>query len=158
MKRSFLVLFFLFSFQFVDYSQQSDIRHFEIKVEPWGRMFGGGTFATITDDSIKIACSRSIEDKEERYSKRLNERERSQIKYNLKKIDLLNLKANYTDNDAPDDMGEFDFILTIDKAQKKIHIYQVKVDPIFNLVAEINKMVPEKFQIEYNNRYFPQGK
>lgn len=152
MGRIFLAIFFLFAV--CGFSRSNDIRHFEIKVEPWGRIADGGAFAVITDDSIKISYSRTLFDSVETYAKRLSEQERRRIKSKLRKIDLLSLKEDYTNEHAGDCGGEFDFVLTIDEVRKKFHIYKVKVDPVFNLIAEINKMLPEKFQIEYNDEYF----
>jgi hypothetical protein len=37
---------------------------------------------------------------------------------------------------------------------KAFHIYQVKIEDVFNLVKQINEFLPEEFDIEYNDRYF----
>lgn len=152
MGRIFWVVFFLLPV--CGFCQSSAIRHFEISVEPWGRIMGGGTFAVITDDSIRITYSRTLFDSVETYNKLLSKQERHRIKSKLGKIDLESLKDDYTNNHAGDCGGEFDFFLTIDEVHKKFHIYKVKVDPVFNLIAEINNMVPEKFRIAYNDEYF----
>ncbi len=152
MGRIFLAIFFLLPI--CGFCRSNEIRHFEIKVEPWGRIADGGTFAVITDDSIKITYSRTFFDSVETYSKLLSKQERDRIKSKLGKIDFESLKDDYTNNHAGDCGGEFDFVLTIDEVRKKFHIYKVKVDPVFNLIAEINKMLPRKFRIEYNDEYF----
>jgi hypothetical protein len=51
-------------------------------------------------------------------------------------------------------MGEFDFKITIDKTVKESHIYQIKIENVFNLVQQINKFLPDKYQIGYDDNYF----
>jgi hypothetical protein len=126
---------------------------FNIEIHRWGMMIGADKITIVTQDSI-IVHTISLVDKSGEYRKALNTSEKQKIAEAFSKIDLDNLKDDYTDNNASDDLDEYDFKITMGKKIKAFHIYRVKVDEVFNLVQAINSTLPKEQQIGYNDEYF----
>ena len=126
--------------------------NYKIEIRLWGLLIGGDKTWTITQDSISI-IQKNFKDSTDTYSKMLSSADNQRIIETLTKVDLRKIKNEYVNNSAPDDMGEYDFKITVDTQTKEFHIYRVKVDEIFNLVKQINGLLPDKYQIGYNVEY-----
>lgn len=127
---------------------------YKVEIVQWGLMFHGNTTWQITEDSISIKMHARQYDSLTSYSKGLSITERQTIFYWLSKIDLQKIEKENVNNTAPDDMGEYDFDISINQHSKKFHIYRVKIDSVFNLVKQINLLLPAQYQIGYNDSYF----
>lgn len=68
-------------------------------------------------------------------------------------INFSSLKKNYIDHAAPDSDLEYDLIIKLNGETYNIHIYKVKVKPIFKLIKMINRHLSEKNKIGYNKFY-----
>ena len=88
------------------------------------------------------------------YSKGLVAAEKEEIQSWLLKVNLDKINKQNVDNAAPDDMGEYDFKIKIGKSTKEFHVYQVKIDEVFNLVQQINRFLPDQYRIGYDDEYF----
>jgi len=127
--------------------------NFQIEIKESG-MISDNSFI-ISQDSLSVKkVSPSMVNYNSEFSKKLSLADKQLLIEELNKIDLSIIQKNYVNNSAPDDMLEYDFKITIDGQTKEFHIYQVKIDNIFNLVRQINTLLPEKFKIGYNDEYF----
>ena len=91
---------------------------------------------------------------------RLTKMQNAEIENHLSKMDWNGLKESYIDTAAPQDMFTYSFTFEWNKTVKKVRIYQVKQEEIFNLVEIINHMIilPEDYKIGYNEAYFRTSK
>ena len=156
-KRYPLLYIVLLMFGVSALAQDNNIKQFRIYINCSGQLWAGGYDANITQDSIIIRRSEGpdpVDSKTEYYKRKMTSDEKKVISHALLKINPDNLQKDYTDNDAPDDRAEFDFKLTINSNTKAFHIYEVKIPEIFELVRQINLMLPQKFRIGYDDRYF----
>ena len=126
---------------------------FSIEIHRWGMMTGGDKITTVNQDSI-VVQSMNLADTSASYRKNLSASEKAQIAKSLSEIDLDKLQKDYTDNNAPDDMGEYDFKISIGNKTRAFHIYQVKVPEILKLVKTINSILPQEEKIGYDESYF----
>ncbi|RZK00599.1 MAG: hypothetical protein EOO46_20985 [Flavobacterium sp.] len=126
---------------------------YKIEIENWGLLLGPNTTWMISKDSISVR-RQNLNGTVEIFTTVLSTKEKDSIQTSLLKVDLNKLNRENVDNSAPDDMGEFDFKLTVGKATKEFQIYQVYLDSIFNLVKQINIFLPNKYDIGYNAEYF----
>jgi len=139
-------------------AQKSKQTYYKIEIEESGMLFDN--FFTIKNDSIIIKNRNIGVDSlaDTSYSKVLADTAQIILTKALAKVDLNKIEKNYVDNKAPDDLGEYDFKILIGTNKKEFHIYRVKVDEIFNLVKQINTLLPNKFRIGYDDSYFNFGK
>ena len=70
-----------------------------------------------------------------------------------KSIDLDNLNDKYVDNATANSDSEYEFIIKLDGKTYTIHVYKVKIKPLFNLVKMINSQLPEGSKIGYDKQY-----
>ena len=127
---------------------------YKVEIVKWGFSFFGNATWEINEDSISVEMKTIKYDSVTNYSKKLSITERQTIFYWLSKIDLQKIEKENVNNSAPDDMGEYDFDITINDQSKKFHIYQVKIDAVFNLVKQVNLLLPSQYQVGYNDSYF----
>ncbi len=127
---------------------------YKIAILRWGLMFYGDATWKITEGDISIKMPTMRRDSVTNYLRNLSIAERQTIFYWLSKIDLQKIEKENVNNTAPDDMGEYDFAISVNHQSKKFHIYQVKIDAVFNLVKQINLLLPAQYQIGYNDSYF----
>lgn len=119
----------------------------------------GGSFATITNDSIKIVSTGysflSDESKEivTEFKMAMTVDEKINLAKTLKKINLKRLKRNYVGKRISYHNFEFDFIFTVDGQTKETKIYEYKHRQILNLVRLLNKYLNGKREIMYNDWY-----
>ena len=113
----------------------------------------GNTNWSISKDSIFFS-RQNINGGLETFTKKLSQAENESLVNYSTKIDLNSINKKNVDNSAPDDIGEFDFKITINKTVKEFHIYQIKIDDVFNLVKQINKFLPDKYHVGYDDNYF----
>ena len=128
-------------------------KFYKIEIENWGLLSTGRTNWSISKDSVYFS-RQNIDGTLETFTKKLSRTENDSIINYLIKINLSNINKNNIDNSAPDDMGEYDFKIIIDKTKKEFHVYQIKIDDVFNLVKQINKYLPNKYHIGYDDTYF----
>lgn len=109
---------------------------------------------TVTHDSIVATSGMLImgERRATRFKKALTGSEIEKLNQSLSKIDVRKLKERYHSS-VVDDADEFEFTFNINNETKRTKIYGVRHTRIFNLVGEINKMVPEEFKIYYDDDY-----
>jgi len=136
--------------QEVDRIALEKLYSYEIEIREWGMLFDNKY--VITTDSIII--NYSVIKRPARFAKEVTEGHARSICSSLEKVDMKNMKESYVDNHAPDDMPEYDFRIIRNDETKEFHIYQVKLDEIFNLVAEINKILPKEHRVGYDKEYF----
>lgn len=125
---------------------------YKIEIRQWGLMMVGDISWTIMNNTISIS-RKNINGSTETYSKSFSKTDEQTIIDLLKKINIEKNKKNIVKN-APDDMGEYDFKLSIDQKSSEFHLYQVRIEEVFNLVKQINNFLPEKYHIGYNDDYF----
>ncbi|WP_338814393.1 hypothetical protein V9L05_03500 [Bernardetia sp. Wsw4-3y2] len=87
------------------------------------------------------------------YSKVVSKADRKAITDLLDKIEFDSLRKGYY-NHSIDDMLEYTFKFKYKNVDREIHIYDMKVKPIFDLVAKINTLLPLEFRINYDDSYF----
>lgn len=148
------ILIILTAFYCSDISGQSNKAvYYKIEIKNWGLLFTGNTNWLISSDSISFS-RQNFNGEFESFAKYVSNAENESIVNYLKKINLSSINKNNVDNSAPDGMGEFDFKIIIDTTENEFHIYQIKIDELFNLVQQINKFLPEKYHIGYDDTYF----
>ncbi|WP_375559362.1 hypothetical protein ACE193_16700 [Bernardetia sp. OM2101] len=91
------------------------------------------------------------------YSKVVSKTDRKIITDLLDKIEFDELRKSYSYY-AIDDMVEYDFTVNYKGKSKSIHIYDVKVKPIFDLAAKINTLLPKEYAIGYDEAYLSLSK
>lgn len=143
----------LFLFPLFPSCQHEVPEKFSIEIHCWGLMKGADKTVIVNQHSIVIQ-SMNLVDTAASFRKKLSSSEKLQIAKSLSEIDLDKLQKDYTDNNAPDDMGEYDFKISIGEKTKSFHIYQVKVPEVFNLVRTINSLLPQEEKIGYDESYF----
>jgi hypothetical protein len=72
----------------------------------------------------------------------------------LNSFDFSKLKNSYVDNAAADSDLEYDLTIKLNGETYNIHIYKLKVKPIYKLVKLINRQLLEQDKIGYNKSYF----
>src|ERR1041384_6224570 len=127
-------------------AEKESPQKFSIEIHRWGLLMGADKITTITQDAITVQTM-NMTNTAPAYKKTLSEAEKQSIAKALAEIDLDKLKDDYTNNNAPDDVGEYDFTIKIGEKIKAFHIYQVKVDEVFNLVKTINSSLPAEEQV-----------
>jgi len=122
---------------------------FSITIHEWSMVFENSF--RIHDDSVKI----SIKGKnpEKRFVKLLSEKERESVIAQLHRVNWKEIKKSYVDNNAPDDLLEYDFSITLNNEIREFHIYQVEVEDMIALVQVINQLLPSEFRISYDDNY-----
>jgi len=148
-----LLTSFILLFCQTSLGQNNNSAFYKIEIKNWGLLISGNTNWTITNSTISV-LRQNINGSIDTFSKRLSMTENNIIISNLTKINLTSINESNVDNSAPDDMGEFDLEITFDKTTKEFHIYQVKIDDVFNLVFQVNKYLPDKYHIGYDENYF----
>jgi len=151
MKSILLILLLLFTFNLFGQNIKKEL--YKIEIDNWGLLISAGSSWTITNDSI-ISIRRSIRKDNDTFYYKLLLTESNLIKSYLTRLDFKNLKKNYVDNSAADDMGEFNFKINFRKKKYEFNIYQVKIIQVYELVNEINKYLPKKYHIGYDEKYF----
>lgn len=148
----FLTLVLMLTFCTNNTGQITRPTNYKIEVKMWGLLGGGDCLWTVSSDSITF--KEMNHDSTITFSKALSSVERETIVDALSKVELDEIQNEYVDNSAPDDLGEYDFKISIDGQTKEIHVYQVKLESIFILVKKINRLLPDNHQIGYNEEYF----
>lgn len=87
------------------------------------------------------------------YSKVVSKADRKVITDLLDKIEFDSLRKSYSNN-AADCMLEYTFKIKYKNIDREIDIYDMKVKPIFDVVAKINTFLPSEFRINYIDRCF----
>jgi len=136
-----------------NFGQNNKSINYKIEIIRSGLLMDGNCYWTITYDSIKIK-KENIDNATDIYSKTLASAERLIIIDALKKVRLKKMKSKYVDNSAADDAGEYEFEISFNGQTKWFRVYQVKLKNIFYLVKVINELIPNRYQIGYNDRYF----
>jgi len=144
----------LISFSCLNHSKNSKkTADYRIEIRTYGMTWDDKYL--FTHDSIIITPKRIIKkDSAAVFLKKLSESDQQTIINALLQINFDDIDPMYVNNSAPDDMPEFDFEITVNSKIKKFHIYQVKVNDIFNLVKQLNKLVPDNYKIGYTEAYF----
>ena len=148
----YFLLLFLFPL-FLSCNNNRVPQKFSIEIHRWGLMKGGDKITVINQDSIFVQ-SMNFADTGTSFRKILTPAERQMIAKSLSEIDLDKLQKDYTNKNAPDDMGEYDFKISVDQKTRAFHIYQEKVPGVFNLVKTINTLLPADEKIGYDESYF----
>jgi hypothetical protein len=146
----FLILSLVFSLKVV--GQTEKLSTYKIEIRQWGLMVIGDITWEITPATILIK-KQNLNGSVDTFTKKLNRDDRLSIISLLKKIDQEKYTAERVTN-PPDDMGEYDFEIQLDNKKVKFHLYQIKIDEVFNLVSSINTILPAEYQIGYNDEYF----
>src|SRR5438045_6842094 len=135
MKSLTIIILFILSLFFCSNTlgQSNKTAFYKIEIENWGLLIAGNANWSISKDSIYFS-RQSRNGHFEAYTKKLSQTENQSIGNYLMKINLDSINKNNVDNSAPDDMGEYDFKIIIDKTTREFHIYQIKIDDVFNLV------------------------
>ncbi|MBL1280488.1 MAG: hypothetical protein COA33_009460 [Fluviicola sp.] len=87
------------------------------------------------------------------FLKKLNEIEKQKLLLKINAIKVTELVNDYVNNTATNSDLEFDWSIIIGMDEKKIHIYKVKVDVLFNVVTYLNEILPEEFECGYDELY-----
>jgi hypothetical protein len=122
---------------------------FNISIKEWGMIFENNF--RIHGDSVKISLKGK--NPEKRFVKILSEKEKESIIAHLKRISWKEIKRTYVNDQAPDDLAEYDFSIAFNKEVREFHIYQVAVEDMIALVQVINVLLPSEFRISYDDNY-----
>ena len=143
-----LLLTILISFRIVGHTESKD---FEIIIEQ-SNMFGDSRL-TLTQDSIKVISRTTLSGtKELTFKHSLTKKEKKELKLLISTIDLKKLEKTYH-SDLVDDHYEFEFMFDVNGEIKMTTIYGVRHNEIFDLVKQVNSILPKEFEIQYNDNY-----
>ena len=109
----------------------------------------------VTNDTLIIHRFNRVTQQTTHTLIKLNKDQNAEIEKQLSKMDWNGLKESYVDSSAPQDLFTYSFVFDWNKTIKKVRIYHVKQEEIFNLVKSINQMIilPGDYQIGYNDAY-----
>ena len=114
----------------------------------------GNSYYEVTPDSILImATYYSPHKKTTEFKKALSKDERQKLEKALLKIEIKELKDSYFGQDVSDDNYEFEFTFDVNGTNKKTRIYEYKHKDIFELVRQINLLLPENYLVHYDEKY-----
>lgn len=86
------------------------------------------------------------------YSKVVSKADKKAIIDVLDKINFESLRKSYS-NDFADDLPEYKFKIKYKNIDREIHIYDVRLRPMLDLVAKINTLLPLEYRISYDKNY-----
>ncbi len=146
----FTILFLICSFTTIPSNSLVENKDdFYIEIEE-SAMFFQNTFKVSQDC---IITKLHIPHKEHSYySKEVSKADRKAIIDVLDKINFESLRKSYS-NDFADDMPEYKFKIKYKNIDREIHIYDVQLRPMLNLVAKINTLLPLEYRIRYDKNY-----
>jgi hypothetical protein len=117
------------------HAQKNKIASYKIEITEWGLFLKGEGNWKISNKIISFHRE-NINGTIDTLSKSISTRDADSISYWLRRIDINKNKKDTVEN-APDDMGEYDFKFFINNQIHQFHLYQVKIDEVFNLVRYI---------------------
>lgn len=148
----FISLLLLFSFT-GSYSNREIKDNFSIEIQE-SALFRHSNFKISQDCIIiKLEIFPTDRKKPRYYSKEVSKTDKKAIMLLLDKINFDTLQKSYS-NDYADCMLDYTFKINYKGKNRKIDIYDVKIKPIFNLVAKINTLLPLEYRINYDDDYF----
>ena len=106
----------------------------------------------ISQDCITADLTVLIGDSTNSYSKVVSKADRKAITNVLDKINFESLRKSYS-NDFADDLPEYKFKIKYKNIDREIHIYDVRLRPMLNLVAKINILLSLEYRIRYDKNY-----
>jgi hypothetical protein len=139
----------------IGFSQVKANTTFSVDVKEFAMFFDFTYY--INSDSIYIIKKTFLpKENKEGYTRKWTEQEKSEIIRLMWGIPLQSLNSSYhkADGIATDDNAQFIFHFSTDRYDKKVEIYEFKVGTIADFVAAVNKRLPEKYRIGYDEKYF----
>lgn len=147
----FTILFLICSFTSIPSNSLIENKDdFSIEIEE-STMFFQNTFK-ISQDCIITKFYIPQDRKYGYYSKVVSKADKKAIIDVLDKINFESLRKSYS-NDFADDLPEYKFKIKYKNIDREIHIYDVQLRPMLDLVAKINTLLPLEYRIRYDKNY-----
>lgn len=129
------------------------VNDYEIYIRRWGGLVPDKRWY-IMPDSVLISYTNPQNNQYECYVLRYTPEQKQQLKQIVESWDIDEFEPKNVSDVSVDCNWEFDFAVTLDSASRHFHVYMEKIDEMYVICSEIDKMLPPEHQVGYDEKYF----
>lgn len=135
-------------------TENKENQTFEIKINRWAMM--DDSWWTITSDSVVVTTKIDLDRVQDTFVHHWTDAQRAEIQRMINSWDTTSFEGELLIDNVPDCEREFDFIITLNGKEFKIHAYLEKIDELYEFSNYIDNVLPEPYRITYNEAYLLQ--
>jgi hypothetical protein len=132
--------------------QQMSVSSFFVKIQNYNGSLAYGHNYVVTPERITITWFGDLEDEQPKvvFDAALSPQHREQLANLLQRLDVHALRGDYVDPEILDGL-QLSFEVTINRGpMKSIHVANMFNRELYTLVQQVNRFVPDKYEIHYS--------